>query len=138
MITINRNSWHYRMAKLGSNYGPSGTLCPYVREVFLGMFLFSLIVFLLGLFAIMNILGIVAAFQGIWSTDIVFPIVNLCSLALAFFITLSILWSEYGYKVRAWQYERKGQSKAVPNTPSFVALWWRSVHDKLCPYLDFK
>ena len=149
MFTINTNSWQYRFAKMFDAWADETTnLCPYVRKVFKGMALFTFIWTLLVALVGLNLLGIADAFNGIWlksDSVSIFGAINLATIGIILAIGVIALLSEIRERYDHYKYEQyikmSEQTDApdyIPPPPGFIALWWASLHDKLCPGIEIK
>ena len=144
MYTFNKNSWHYRLAKMtGSSPAYETNLCPYVRMVAGGLLLFSIITLIAGAFVLGNILTILSAFQGVfWHGGLTwFNVVTFVTLA----VTAAMLLNIARERIELW-YIRPKRSNAlnrVGTVPrqrelNLIMVWLKSVHDKVCPQINFK
>jgi hypothetical protein len=149
MFTISRNSWHYRFANLHDAWASEQTnLCPYIRTVLKGMALFTFLWTLLVTFVGLNLLGIADAFNGIWFRGdgvSIFGAVNvITTLIIAGLGVIALLtelrerYDRYKYKQYIKMREQTEAPDYVPPQPGFIALWWASLHDKLCPGIEIK
>lgn len=145
MITFNKKSWHYRMAKLGSSSWPSDSLCPYAREVMLGLFLFCLLTLISGWFVIWNIIGVILAFQGYWwDSDLNGPnVANIIFVSVVGGVGFKLALEYIRDKIalRQWKKEQIAKSKGIKVTKkpdSFIYVWFKNIHSKICPSIEFK
>lgn len=150
MYTINQKSWHFRFAEMFGGWRAHDVtnLCPYVRMVLKGMALFTFFAALAVGLAFLNLLGIMDAVNGFWLTNgelSVFATFNVATLALiliplAFYVTdeLRQRYDAYKYKQYIAKRSEIEAPDYVPPQPSFIALWWKSVHDKMCPGIEIK
>lgn len=145
MITFNKNSWHCRMAKLYSKYDcPADSLCPYARQVMVGLFLFCLMTSVVGGFVIWNILGIILAFQGYWwiaETNFA-HVANTLTLIIVFCLSfvLGMNYIQDEMKLRRRKKEEIARARDYQDIKpdSFIYVWFRNIHSKICPSIDFK
>jgi len=68
MLTINKSSWHYRLASYYNSHQIRHiyNICQYARHVLVGFLALCAMTTIIGALALANIFGIVAAFQGVW------------------------------------------------------------------------
>lgn len=147
-MIINKNSVSYRWMKFWSMNIPS-SLCPYVRK-----FVFSII-------AVVGAIGLLLAFFtgiGAWimlpkGTVFTFWIVVKC-IALGAAVFASIisavfgccwLWDKRSEKKKAIKAAKKKEYDAkvasgeiIPKGPGLFKTYWKALHDKMCPMIEFK
>lgn len=141
MYTFNKKSWHYRLAAFGGGMPSWETnLCPYVRLVIKGFFWFCVAWFLAGVFLIANVLTIVSMFQGFTPT-----INNPAWFYLFSYITVALLLVLGGMalkehiEVKGYTLRKKNDSEEPKiREPNLIAVWLKSVHNKICPQIEFK
>lgn len=138
MITLNMNSWHYRMAGRVSN-GDHNGLCEYGRRVLFGTALFSVITFVIGWFVIWNIMGGVLAVQGTYSTNSTYFLANiivLCSLFSVAFVSGVVKLNDFIMERQRLKYIK--QRREPENKPSgFLSSWFTAWKNKVCPQIKF-
>lgn len=144
MFIIEKTSWHYRFASMLSSYDARTTtnLCPYIRLVIKGMFWFTVMAALVIAFAIMNLLGIADAVNGLWLVDgklSGFAFVNTVTIAAISGVGVVAVCMWLGDKYRDWQHERylkmrnnQLDANYTKPQPSFLRVWWESFHGKYC------
>ncbi len=150
MLTFDKNSWHYSFADMFSNPNRKPSLCPYVRAVLWGMFLFTLLTTLLGMLSVTSILGAVLLFAGYGFTynDVQGPVA-------IFLMTATILAGTCVYGLCQFlhvKYEQRQRRKywAIVQArddgtyvepvvePSLFKEYIKALHDKVCPSIEFK
>lgn len=133
-ITFSKNSWHYRLA----NYFNSGDalrhttdLCSYVKLVGVSMFLAFVIALLVTFAAVCtgDALAWIAAMITSGSMFAGDPPATIAAAGWTVVCALAIWigWCEY----------RADHPKPEPTTPSFVAVAYSSLKDKLCFRVQF-
>jgi hypothetical protein len=122
-------------------------LCPYLRMVFKGFLCFCIAAFIGSLVAIGNVLTIVSMVQGNYF-DVADPAwFHFASVGTLVFIV--ILGWHIGKDYLVNYLEKRRQAKRLqnwdkqptvkrPKEPSLIGIWLKSVHDKICPNIDFK
>ena len=148
MIKFNTTSWHYRMYRFGSNDWVEDTMsfCPYARKVLRGLILFSLGWTMLLSLTIWNIMGLIFLSQGIWDFNAsMASALNVFTAIILGAIGGTISWHRYcewrGEKQRAQGGQprlRKPASQPRLRKPaSFIATWFKNLHSKMCPTIEF-
>ncbi len=154
-MVINKNSWHYRIAKLGKTFASDipTNLCPYFRLVAfksLGMLILSF----LALFLFFNAgMAAIMAWTGVSKMAVTFVTVLIATgigvLVVAVFagIVAGIgfcvvkLYAKREQKQLEKIIEKNRQIRegtwVEPEKNIFVA-WLSAKHDKICPQLEFK
>jgi len=145
MIEFNKNSWHYRAASFWAQYSVPRSLCPYVRTVLFGAGLWAVIVAFCCAFAVGNLFALVAVLSGLPLMElpeyVKGAVILAGGLSLGFLMIFSVIqWKGYKERKRQREYELKfGQnSNYVEPQPGLFTLYWRAIHDKLCPTITFK
>jgi hypothetical protein len=141
MYKFSRSSALYRLAHYTGDVPRN--FCPLVRRAILGGFILAFITFLCGSVVIFNILGVLTAFQGIWFVDdvtSVFFAINCVSIAFGTMIGTMLL---NDWRIRRAEERRRAEIHRkfddpdyTPSQPSTLTIWWRSVHDKICPSIE--
>ena len=144
MYTFNKNSWLYRLANLIGSPAYVTNQCPYVRMVAGGLLLFSIITLIAGAFVLGNILTILSAFQGVfWAVEggTWFNAVSVVTVV----VLGCMLFNEAKDRVHLYLYYRNRKKKSIhaevaprKPEPSLIVVWLKSVHDKVCPQINFK
>ena len=138
MITLNMNSWHYRMAGRVSN-GDHNGLCEYGRRVLSGTALFSVITFVVGWFVIWNIMGVVLAVQGMYTTTGAYHLANMLlmvSVSATVFVFGIAMSNDFFMERQRLKYIK--QRREPENNPSgFLSSWFTAWKNKVCPQIKF-
>lgn len=146
MYTFNKKSWHYRLAAFGGGM-PSweNNLCPYVRLVVRGFLLFSTVTAVVSVLLLANILTIVSMFQGVflYSEPTWFNFVSTITVILTFcftFVCVVEYLREHNplRKVLCSYKDMRPYKEKKKREPSLIVVWLKSLHDKVCPQIDFK
>jgi hypothetical protein len=148
MLKFSKNSWHYRLADIGGTPAWAHGFCDYARMVFKGLMLFIIATALVGFLVIENLIGIVALFQGTWmiagETPLFAAAVNVFTLAVIAIVGIAAsiveLKERSDAKKYAARYDENGDriyDNTPPKQPGFIRTWWNSVHDKICPVVEF-
>lgn len=153
MLKLSQSSWHYHFATYGNDYAVKKNLCPYVRQVLLGLFKFCLLWGILALFAIGDIAGIAAIIQTGWDGFLALPdivrdhsmwfgvwvmmsttLTALVSIVVAFIVireNLDVLRRKRYNKKRAAFIAKYGEdawhnrnSNSVPDEPREPNIFW--------------
>lgn len=150
MLTISRNSWHYQLAKIGSTYSVPYNLCPYIRAVGIG-FVLSLLMITIGVISLglalwMIVMPFLWYFNGI--TDSILLREEGFTIWLCFMFMI-IVGSIIAFDVptRMGRGIKKGVTIITDQVPTEVKEastvkickeYIKSLHDKICPRIEFK
>lgn len=148
MIVFNKDSWHYRFAKFFSTWSVPSSLCPYVRAVFFGMLIWTM----LASVACFMVFSDVAAIAGVvtggsfaalpeWIVAGVLLSTLLGAIIACLFIADQV--SNYRDRLRSKRYEaeykaRNSGGEYVPPQPPLWRLYLNALHEKMCPVIEFK
>ncbi len=148
MIVFSKESWHYRFANFGS-MSVKESLCPYVRQVLWGMGVFTVLAAIASWLAISLLLTIACLVTGGYLDALPQWVQIGTSCILAGALAIAGVWLLVTFK--NWQDHRretrpKRQWDTTLNTwvyppapePSLLVEWYRSIHDKICPVIEFK
>ena len=156
MLELSTNSWHYRFATRGTSWGPSSSLCPYMREVMFGLLLTIVVITITETVLLGNILALAAFVQGVYGFvgDGTPWFMFVHSLTIALLIVAAILYAINWFidtrqeKCRAAYRKARLEAEAAGleydewnlsvSTPNIFVEWYRAWHDKVCPRIDFK
>lgn len=133
-ITFSKNSWHYRLANFftsGDVLRHTTDLCSYVKLVGVSMFL-ALLITLLVAFVTACTADALAWIAAMITAGSLFQgdppaLVAIAGWIIVGAMVLWIKWCEY----------RFDHPKPEPSTPSFVAVAYSSIKDKLCFRVEF-
>lgn len=133
------------MAKLGSKYDcPADSLCPYARQVMVGLFLLCLMTLAAGWFVIWNIIGVILAFQGYWSYDNFGPAhaanLGAMMIIIGVSVVVGVNYIQDKITLSQWKKEQIAKSKGYQDIKpdSFIYVWFKNIHSKICPNITFK
>jgi hypothetical protein len=149
VIELSKNSWHYRFSTWYTDrYHRS--LCPYVRAVLFGGLIFTAVataVTWIG-FGALLILACLITGGSYFNLPpwVQMPgIITAVCLIAAAVVWLVVQYKEWRDRKNHIEWEREYQRKYgdnseeyVPPQPSLFRLYWRAIHDKLCPMIEFK
>ncbi|QPI14031.1 hypothetical protein MYO4S_00280 [Serratia phage 4S] len=143
-MIINKNSISYRWMKFWDLKIPT-SLCPYVRKL---------------VFSIMAVIGTIAAiiifFTGLGSIFIIpkGAVLTFGLLAASFgtgvamTVAMTVAGGATMYFTDKWLTKRKAKmeeydakvasGEIVPKSPGLIKTYWKSLHDKMCPMIEFK
>ena len=162
-MNFSKNSWHFRFATTHGNLRDwhddtiRTSLCEYVKQVAIGILVFSIFTIIIGAFAVFNIGGLIALFSYGFSTWIDFAVFAAANMLLVGFILIYAT----GYTVAELK-ERKERkrgeawsaySEANPDVnyyfwfehvhlagkskkePSIIGEWIKAKKEKVCPII---
>lgn len=145
-MKISRNSWHYRLINQweGDWYLEDYSLCPYVRKVIfallgilagIGVVAFvifaALTPYMAGLFYLIS--GLPMSIEH-WTLGPLTVLSVLCQLA----ILVGLSFSFAKQKLAEAKVKRKARQRhATPKEPNIFVAYYRALHDKVCPMLEF-
>lgn len=133
-MIIKKSSWHYKMIEW-FGHTPSNSLCPYVRQILLGIalsvFMAAVAVAVFIVF-VWNPLHVLAALMGIVSITPNQLMVGLIGWAVWALLGIFV----GGHWLRKWNRER---NKSKPEKePNLIMAYIKAKKDKFCPSLDFQ
>lgn len=163
-MNFSKNSWHFNFAhrwgglSMWEGEPVRTSLCEYVKQVALGIFLFSLLTFVAGAFTIGNGVGFyILATEGsaAWINSAGFFVSNLCLLIfVAFFATIyTISWVQtlrQRKTAKAWAIYSEANPevryytwlehvyKAKKKAPSLISEWIKAKKEKVCPIITIE
>lgn len=139
-MIINRNSWHYKLMDDALDLNVPRSLCPYVRKL-----VFTLGVLAgLAMCALWFVAALICAPLG-WFGVIDFPTSGndqtvwefLALFGTAMWGVIAILACGGGLvELRKRQEAKRYYSES--KEPGLIRSYWKAVHDKVCPMLEFK
>ena len=168
MINLSRNSWHYHFACYGNDNYIKPNLCPYVRQVLLGLFKFVLLWGFLAVVAIGDIIGITAIVQTGWNNFLQIPDISRdhamwfglwVMLSTTLTVIVAVLVAAVATREGLDTLSRKRYAKkraafiaihgedawynrhnipVEPREPNIFWEWLKAKHDNLCPRIEFK
>jgi len=149
MIKLNKNSWHFRMAKRISNryayYGynsSTASLCQYAKDVFLGMLFSAAVAFSVALASLGTIMQIVFSVQnGVFlhtpleGSGFVGMLLALgftvCAISMILGVFLAVLF------ILGKTVEAVGNAVEDVKPPSILVEAYKGFKGKYCPTVSF-
>jgi hypothetical protein len=138
-VKVNKKSWHYQLADMGANpYSvktQANDFCSYIRLVFKGIFFYFLIIVFGSLFAyIMLVEPMMWAISGfdrlfLEGNDAI-KFGTGCWAIVVFCVTM--------FFISEWSDKRKRIRAENPSEPSFVAVAYDSIKNKICFKVDYE
>lgn len=133
MLTLNKNSWHYRLTDYFDHH-QEYNLCPYVRQVIKCMLL-ALLVIILSITLGLGFAGLLFTPHIAWTIGF---LPGAALLVCVVWVVLGFGLHEITKDMRiSWNrviYKRKPRQKKEPN---IVTEYIQAKHDKICPELRF-
>jgi len=137
MIKFKKNSWHYKAANFVSSGPPEWmNFCEYVRHVLLGSFLFLVLVALITFVVVVNIIGIINAFQGKWGSNTLAYTLNIATIIVGFAL-FYVAFLQDKIHDAIDNYRARNGNSLTKKQPGFFSTWYRSVKNKFCPAIEF-
>jgi hypothetical protein len=140
-LNFSRKSWHFRLAEhyggLLSSY--STNLCDYMKAVFKGFLMCSLIVTVGTIFAIgMVDFYMYLIFEYIISHgDMVIHDIGFIGSAINF-VALILVVGNLVYAACSWIKDKFTSKEKTVSEPSFIAESYKALKDKYCVKVEFK
>jgi len=131
-MNVNRDSWHYKLAHMISDYGRvPNNLCAYFWRVILGGFVFSLL---------LCVAGVVIVCVASIGMQYLYP--NLFPLAVgggiaAIFALVVILTGLITARKEKESYECNEDGERIRPEPNIVWEYLKAKKQKVCPLLEF-
>lgn len=141
-LKFNSNSWHYCLAtKVASFDERDSNFCAYVRSVFFGAFILSILAGMAGSVLYAIGLEIYAAYTCWFTTACTFG-KNEQAIAIAFGVLLGVFCL---IVLMIWHQRRKERIMSEiydgirqPPQPGFVSMAYKSIKEKTCFQVEFK
>lgn len=144
MITLNKKSWHGRLA---FHYPPWSVqeddvtdICSYIRAVLRGVLLAVILTGIISFFAASLMTSVISLYTGLgilpyelWFQG------GLCVLiGLGSFVGIAALIAIFSEKVQKWKRDRRhGQLYGISKQPGFIRTAYDSVKEKTCILIQF-
>lgn len=136
MFTVDKTTWHYRMAERHKAFTNSWTMptdfCRYWRSVMFGIMEFTSIAFIACAFAVFNVLGVVAMFLGAWNEFPLFAGINIVTGLLLCAVAGGLVMSTLVRKYHAYKYNNQTEKTGLLGT------WYKSFKEKTCVQVEYK
>lgn len=148
MLTIGKNTWHYRLySRYGDGQPYVVNLCPYMRRVGVGIIMVLFITSLLTMVSILilepiaililwNITGsFYLNFFGPDNSGVLIGIdITLIIIVLGYFMVVGC--KQISYRIR-----NSFEEKIVETPDGFLRIfstWMKAIHEKICPKIEVK
>lgn len=162
---LNRNSWHYKLARYGADGGPSDNFCYYFREVMWAFFKIFLHALWISILVLCTGVATVAYFshgvlpwevshRGLHLISLVFMVEAILLIGgLLLFCAVNLDDWQKAKRMARWEaarsetanrdfYHEHGywpwQAPTPPKEPGFFKLWYKTFKEKTCVKLVFK
>lgn len=156
MIKFSKKGLMYRLALYGTGFNEwniAENLCPFLRQCLVGLLLcyFYVCVGVLCGTLMLSFCGTLILWGIFGYSENMFPDFNTFILAssvlfTACLLTLSFWIRELSYRYKRWTYKKLlykvvTDCELVEQKPSttyrVIVEWYKSIHDKICPSIDF-